>query len=891
MALKRVLSLLIALSMVLSVSVTSFANNETAEAAVKYNIKAYEKAQTLVKSILNESVFGDVPEKLLTRAEFVKGATKLLAVSEISGATIYADVSADSEYAGAINAAYNKGWISKAENFNPDAQITYAQALKIILVAANYAELAETKGGFPTGYLTVAARIDLLDDLNVSYADSVSAADATILLYNFMLSPTFQLVALGEGFDYKTKEETYLETIYDVYPVEGIVTATEHNSIVMDAPFKKDSGKIAIDGVEYMYDGSDIAFLGMNVIAYCEKNNSNLNKILFLVPDGNEEMTIYKESFDRIYNDSIEYYVDEKLRTADLDPAYKVIYNGRRVAALEDYMLNDIGASIRLLSNNSDDEYEYVFVNSYKYGVITSIDYVEGYIAFKTPSELLDFTDDKDHVAYIRDENGNRKEIYELAKDAAVAIKASADGKVYELIIMSDTASGLITAVHSGTGEIEIDNKTYKMSKDFEKGYIESGLISAGDRINAAVGVHGELACLIKSFAEMNYGILLGIDRATAGLERKPHIKVLAEDCTFKTLAIAEKIVADGGNKKLDYDKAYDYISGKIAEAKADTDQTALVIKYSVNEDGLINIIDFASDDANNFDKVLDTQNSLTRYFKKEINTRYRDGGFPSKVMLRTSKIVGVPEDVSERDEESNYSQIAYSTLSSNLYYTFDAYDVDESGNAAFVVIYTGDSSKKAMVAYNASYMIEKVTKAISGDEEGVKLQCWSNNQFETLFMPNTVEVKKTSGEKTLVPGDIVRFTVSDGVVKEVYVDYDYSSGKPVSDNEGGARFDLNDAQNNLAFVVGKVYNAGTNSIVINGKLDENQNADLTDFSFDNLRPYSINENIACYYKETGTIRTIRLSDIRTYKGYGQNADTIYLRSDFGIPKSAFIIR
>ena len=298
MALKRVLSLLIALLMVLSVSVTSFANNETAEKTVKYNIKAYNKANSLVKSILNESTFGDVPEKLLTRAEFVKGAIKLMSIPEISGATIYADVSAESEYAGAINAAYNKGWISKADNFNPDAPITYAQALKIILVAANYAELAETKGGFPAGYLTVAARVDLLDDLNVSYSDAVSAADATILLYNFMLSPTFELVAVGEGFDYKTKEETYLETIYDVYPVEGVVTATEHNSIVMDAPFKKDNGKIAIDGVEYVYGGTDIALLGMGVIAYCEKNDTNLKKVSFLIPDGNEEMTIYKESFD-----------------------------------------------------------------------------------------------------------------------------------------------------------------------------------------------------------------------------------------------------------------------------------------------------------------------------------------------------------------------------------------------------------------------------------------------------------------------------------------------------------------------------------------------------------------------------------------------------------------
>ena len=67
MALKRILSLLIALLMVLSVSVTSFANNETTETVVKYNIKAYDKALSLVKSILNESVFGEVPENVFAQ--------------------------------------------------------------------------------------------------------------------------------------------------------------------------------------------------------------------------------------------------------------------------------------------------------------------------------------------------------------------------------------------------------------------------------------------------------------------------------------------------------------------------------------------------------------------------------------------------------------------------------------------------------------------------------------------------------------------------------------------------------------------------------------------------------------------------------------------------------
>lgn len=894
MILKRILSLLIVLSisMMFSAGAVSFAQDAAAEAeaSLKYDAKAYDRALSLMNSLLDEAVFGDAPGQLLTRAEFVRGVAKIFGVPEVESASIYSDVKEDHKYIGAINAAYFSGWISKADTFNPDAQITYPQALKIILAAADYGLLADAKGGFPTGYMTVANSIGLLKNITMADADQVSAADAAILFYNLMFAPVFEIVSWGDRMEYEKGKETYSEKIFDAYAVEGIVTATEHNSILLDAPFKKDNGRIAIDGVEYKYEDSDIYLLGKSVVAYCAKDEDSLIKQVYcLLPDRkNEEMTISAGNFEKIDGGYIQYYDDNRLQKANLDSAYKVIYNGRRVAAFEDYMIDDIGATIRLLSNNGDDEYEYIFIDSYAYGIITSVDYVNGYIAFKTPSQLIDLTDDEEHASYVRNDKGSRIEIYELAKDTAVAVKASADGRIYELTVISNTVAGLVTAVYSEANELDVDGNTYKVSNEFKKNYIDKGVIASGDRINAVIGIHGEIACLISSAAETRYGLLHDVKRDTSSLERKTYVKILTGSGEFETFELAKKITADGAEAMLNYSEAYTYISGKLAEAQADSAGPALVIRYGTNENGLITMVDFASNDTSNFGKVLDAQDSLTRYMKNAALS-YRNAGFPSKVMLETSTIVFVPKDINDRDDEDNYTIGTYLMLSSNIgNYTVDVYDVDETGNAAYVVVYMADAETGKMAAYTESYMIEKVANAIVDDETGVKLQCWTNNRFETVFMPDSVNVNKTSGSRTLVPGDIVRFTMQDGKVKRVYVDYDYSTGVHVSDKKGGGEFNMPNAQHYISFVSGKVYNVGSNTILISNAADAEGNIS---FTYEDIRPYSINSNIACFDSATGEIRTIKIENIHTYKGYGQNADTVILRSDFGIPKSAFIIR
>ena len=880
--------------MLFSLGITPFAKDGIVKAdkTQKYNIKAYSKALTLMQELKKEIVLTDTPEKLLTRAEFVAAVTEIFETDKFEGESVYSDVAKEHKYICEISTACNLGWIDKTERFYPDNEITLVQALKILLTAAEYGTIAKAKGGFPSGYLSIAYSLDLLDGVNSQDGALLSTADATILFYNFMFAPVLEIASVGEGVNFEQSKEIYLEKIYDAYSIEGVLTATEHNSILLDAPFEKDNGKIQIDGIEYKYDNADINLLGKNVVAYCSKSDSTLKKVYCLMEERNNEKVISIGDYENISGDYISYIEDSKLRKERLESAYKVIYNGRRVAAIEDYMLNDNGGTIRLLSNNGDNKYEFIFIDSYSYGIITSIDYVNGYVGYKTADyagAFLDITDDKEHASYFRDGKGNKLEIYELSKDMAVALKTSADNRIYDVTVLPDTLIGTVTGMCIEEDTIDVDNVSYKVSEKFKESYLARSIININDKINAIIGMHGELIYLISSSKDFQYGLLLKVAKDGA-LNSKIYIKVLTESCKFEDFQLAEKVTIDGERKKKD-DEAYADVSAKLSEAENDTANPMVVIKYALDNDGLISMLDFASNDISNFGKNLNAKNSLTRYIKNNPSSPvyYRNGGFASKVMVKTSTIVFVPKSIDERDEEDNYTISDYSLLSSNVSkYEIDAYDVDETGNAAFVVVYMADTENKRMAAYTNSYMIEKVSRYSNDEEEGYKITAWSNNAFETLLMPDSVTVDKTSGSKELVAGDIVRFTVLDGKVKKVYVDYDFSSGVHVSDTRGGASFTTINAQHYLSFVSGKVYNVGTNTIVISDAADNEGNVS---FEFGDLRPYSINNTVACFDTETKEIRTIKLENIHTYKGHGQNADIIFLRSDFDNPKCAFVIR
>ena len=73
----------------------------------------------------------------------------------------FSDVNDKTEYYRENLHGAELGIISSADKFNPKEAITYEQAVKMLVCAAGYDNIAEMEGGYPLGYFNTASRLGL----------------------------------------------------------------------------------------------------------------------------------------------------------------------------------------------------------------------------------------------------------------------------------------------------------------------------------------------------------------------------------------------------------------------------------------------------------------------------------------------------------------------------------------------------------------------------------------------------------------------------------------------------------------------------------------------------------------------------------------------------------
>lgn len=869
--LKKALSIIIALSMLLS-SVCVFAEEQSEDKTLIYSTEAYNEAGKLLKVLIGEDIFGTEPGAAVSRGQFVYGITKVFGLPGLGKTEpVYSDVAVGHKYFAEICTAYDAGWISAGEKFNPDATIAYSEAIKIVVSAAGYDVVAQSYGGYPSGYMNVATKLGLYDGIMPTREGGLIAADAIVMLGNLMTSAVVDVHMSSGDWGYSFGERIFLEELFDVYRIKGVVTAIGYASVLSDVDYDKDATTIEIDGIEYEYGSVDLDLLGRNVIAYCPDSKDE-KRVICVIPGDNEEFELVVEEFIGISGDYLNYERDNRERKVKLDSTYKLIYNGRRTAKLEDYMLDDIFGSIRLLDNDGDSSYDIVFVDSYKYGYLTSVDYLTGYIGIKTPNSYIDLSDEENTIRRIYDADDRELDLFEVPNNVIVAVKASVDKLMYEIKICDVTVEGKITSMKSDKNAIELDDTVYRVSNDFKTRYMDTNLMNFG-KIKAAVGLNGELVYLMTSEGDLAYGYLRAVNKETEVFDTKLQVKMFTMDGTMQVFDMAETVTIDDASER-----------NMTNIETACTNNIDKIVKYGLNKNGEINVLDTASTDTSTYGKDTDTRNSLVKYRSGEFQYRGGNKGFGGVAMLGSATILMVPASSEDKDNEEKYIITDCNGLGSGDRYNCDIYDIDQLGMARLVVInYTGTYTTEA-AKYNESYVVSTVMRGMSEEGEvGTILECWNKGRFYEYFMPDEVAVNKKSGSG-ICEGDIVRFRFLKGRISEVFVDYDLSTGVPVFNAQGGGS-EQNDGMARLAFIRGKIYNAASGAVVLTGS------ADMSNFDYTNLYPHSAPSVIALIDTQNKEVRSIKIDELRTYPGYGAKADYAIVRHDYGSAKCMFVIR
>ncbi len=411
---KRVLSLILAISMVMSMFSFSFAKTslkdvegtdyEAAVAALVelgivngYEDGTYRPAQNVSRAEM---------AKLLVVAAGLEPAAKLA-----EGATKFSDVNGGWA-SGYVNVASEYGFIMGYPDgtFRPDDIVTYAEAATMALRVLGYKSVVEAKGTWPTNYIAKAEDLDMLEDITyASYNDGAIRGNVAVLVWNMLKTPMWDVIgeSQGDGLQYadttamlnvKFTDYSYGTVEFDDFDING----DGEVEVTLSKADKKD---YELEGHTYVYEGVDFyTFVpGTEVEVLVNEKDETL---LTMVATGSDKLVegdklTIDEDYDALSGDAYDY-------------AYGIVE--RKEIAAERTLTVETSA---MVYEKSEKDGKYVKLNGKKYE-----------------------NDDYDYEVIIKD--GERATINDI-EVGDVLTKVKVDNKEVFFVVSRDTAEGKLT--------------------------------------------------------------------------------------------------------------------------------------------------------------------------------------------------------------------------------------------------------------------------------------------------------------------------------------------------------------------------------------------------------------------------------------------------------------
>jgi hypothetical protein len=246
------------------------------------------------------------PADNITRAQMAKMVSFVLNGGVDKG-TLYSglstglsDISANWAK-GYINQCYSLGIVAGMGDgtFNPDGNVTGAQAAKMLLVALGYN--AESKGLVGSDWLlntiTLAGDTGLLDNFTADASIPLSRDNAALLIYNALEATMVTTAADGTVTEKMTTgyakvtvdgtsaivttdiDMTFLNSKFNMITAEGVITSNEYTG--------EEAGYSTIDGIRYHFS-SDLSMIGHQVELYVQLDDDK----------DSDELKVYGEPVD-----------------------------------------------------------------------------------------------------------------------------------------------------------------------------------------------------------------------------------------------------------------------------------------------------------------------------------------------------------------------------------------------------------------------------------------------------------------------------------------------------------------------------------------------------------------------------------------------------------------
>lgn len=843
--LKKVISSVAALTMVAS-SVAAFAVDfPDVESTASYAQAVQELSALDVISGYDDGTFG--PDKLVTRAEITKMIVDALAERSSAEAstesTKFADVSADHWAKGYINQGVADGFIAGMSDteFDPDANVTYVQAQKMLVSAIGYETFAQGQGGWPTGYKTYAASLDITKGISgIKDSTELTRAQVAQMIDNAMDAPLCVIAGwkpewngtqtpnleVRDGKEGRAYETLFTEK-HDAYKVYGRVTETSKSEnsgldadqvkFKVEKADKFDDDKITTDNMqeEPMYIGNSGAdkYLLTYAQALIQKNDDDEYTILSIAPAAaNKTVTLASEDYDSTKSadaasalyfypagttkGSVKYALDKE--------GFEVYVNGVKddnyssnIGNLKTYLASTDTASVTLQKKTKDgststsSDYNIVMISTYSTAIVESVTdksnqtiiYFDDQSTGVSTKLTVDKDDEKKSYSFILD--GAEIEPTELQEDDVLNIaydktEGFSDSSFYDVYVTRNVVEGVKCTSIKKDSDNE-NNTEYTMGGTKYKaaeGMSISAEISTEYTLN--LDHFGRIARIDETASSKNYGILKNIYKKAGGDYMAQVITKTGAEEEYK---IDSKNVAS-------YQAILGSNIGNDGVSYADEDAlkkayVAHVIDYSVSSSS--NKITIKNAEALTYDKVAD-------------NKEYKaDNNKIGNIKLSDSTVILSIEDTFAKDTVS-----VVSSLTDGTNYTAYAFGKSSADSTyRFVIItkgLTGFDSTTQLAIYNGSETVE---------EDGENVTAFNviiNGEEKQFIVDDDPDFNGVDEDKFEEGDPIVFVTNAEGKIQKLYSLFTQGSLNKKSGNFSSFLTDVLDnkvAVSNLTTIAG----------------------------------------------------------------------------------------
>lgn len=724
---------------------------------------------------------------------------------------IFDDVSSSSETYKAIALVNSLGIMVGVGNgnFEPDANVTVEQALKVILTMMGYGYQAALKGGYPNGYRAISSEKGLTDGID-NISKYATRRDIAQILYNALDVELMQLVTEDGRISYKQiKGDTFLTKLLEIDSKNGRITNNGNTSLTeAELPY---GDFIIVNDQKYMLnDDMQYAseYIGRSVKYYYSISDDNEGELIYVRPDGKDNAVTFDiNDFEKYENSQIVYFDGNRDKTVNLKSTPFVIKNG---AALSEFSEDDFKfnyGTVTVVRPQKENRADLIIIKTMQNFNIDSVDSANEiiYSASSPMGKSLDINTDSKRVT-VYNSIGDKKGIEALYSGAVTTICYGEN--VVEIYISEKTEQNIKVdgtktndndeyVIHSGDKEFIISKdytdmgaempkpgQTYKFKLDY------LGNVVGITNVSADYGV--AFMNNVKTY-EDDIGNVVRVsyfDMSTSKYQRgylAQKVKIINTDDSSKTYNLGK--ASNAAFNLLD-----EYIH-KVIDGKSE--RVGGMFRYRANEDGEFTEIELAgvqedsSDDSSRLVEIkLDESGSNPHMY----NGNSVIGG--KAIVTDSTKFLRCDYRASNFDSDAGYSLSRRNEYREGGIYDMRLYSTVKNSPVAEYVIHTADAASGITVDNDQKIgIITDMYEGLNDDDNGAMFVKMGTNDYEVedgVF--DVGKVKNVQGatyytdgngarhDFEIETGDVIRYALnSDGRINEVQLLYDanadYSSG------------------------------------------------------------------------------------------------------------------